>query len=99
MGRHKTNPWGELPPSVDKYVKRQLAMRDWNRALKELQDVCAGCPARVSPDMEDICLSCPFEGLAEQAATISLKSQIAKIEAKSQKRKIAKTTIDRGGEE
>lgn len=91
------NPWENLPPSVERHVKRQLETVDWDTPLKQLRSVCADCPAREMDD-DEICLACPFEGVASAAATLSMKSKLAKLECKSQKRKIAKTTINMGEE-
>lgn len=79
------NPWSELPPPVARHVKRQLAAVDWDGALQQLREVCKDCPAREMDD-ENICLACPFEGLAVQAATITLKAKIAKIQNKGVKK-------------
>ena len=87
------NPWS-LPESVESYVKRQLRERDFETSLAELRSVCRDCPARGADDMTDICLACPFDGLAEQAATVVLKSRLEKIKSKGEKRKNVKTTIE-----
>lgn len=85
-------PWSELPPPVAQYVRQKLETVDWDAALQQLRSVCADCPARQQDD-DEICLACPFEGLACMAATVSLKSKIAKTQAKSQKRKKVKSSL------
>lgn len=85
----------ELPGPVSAHVTAKITATDWATLLHDMRTLCAGCPAEGDPD---ICISCPLEGIATAAATLTLKARLLKIEAKSQKRKTMKTTIDRGGE-
>lgn len=84
----------ELPGPVSAHVTAKIAATDWEALLRDMRTLCAGCPAEGDPK---ICISCPLEGIATAAATLTLKARLLKIEQKSQKRKIVKTTIDRGG--
>lgn len=84
----------ELPGPVSAHVTAKIAATDWGALLRDMRTLCAGCPAEGDPE---ICISCPLEGIATAAATLTLKARLLKIEQKSQKRKIAKTAIDRGG--
>lgn len=84
----------ELPGPVSAHVTAKIAATDWESLLRDMRTLCAGCPAEGDPE---ICISCPLEGIATSAATLTLKARLLKIEAKSQKRKTVKTTIDRGG--
>lgn len=84
----------ELPGPVSAHVTAKMTATDWAALLRDMRSLCEGCPAEGNPE---ICISCPLEGIATAAATLTLKARLLKIEQKSQKRKIAKTTIDRGG--
>lgn len=84
----------ELPGPVSAHVTAKITATDWATLLHDMRTLCAGCPAEGDPN---ICISCPLEGIATAAATLTLKAHLLKIEAKSQKRKTMKTTIDRGG--
>lgn len=84
----------ELPGPVSAHVTAKVTATDWETLLHDMRTLCAGCPAEGDPD---ICISCPLEGIATAAATLTLKARLLKIEAKSQKRKTMKTTMDRGG--
>jgi hypothetical protein len=84
----------ELPGPVSAHVTAKITATDWATLLHDMRTLCAGCPAEGDPE---ICISCPLEGMATAAATLTLKARLLKIEAKSQKRKTMKTTIDRGG--
>lgn len=79
----------ELPPKVEAHVQRQLERADWERLLRDLRTLCADCPAERDPD---ICVSCPLEGIAIDAASLTLKAQIEKMKKsqtlKKEKRKI-----------
>jgi hypothetical protein len=79
----------ELPPKVEAHVQRQLERADWDRLLRDLRTMCADCPADRDPD---ICVNCPLEGIAIDAATLTLRAQIAKMR-KSQTGKKAKQKI------
>lgn len=79
----------ELPPKVEAHVQHQLERADWERLLRDLRTLCADCPAERDPD---ICVSCPLEGIAIDAASLTLKAQIEKMKKsqtlKKEKRKI-----------
>lgn len=79
----------ELPPKVEAHVQRQLERADWERLLRDLRTLCADCPADRDPD---ICINCPLEGIAIDAASLTLKAQIEKMKKsqtlKKEKRKI-----------
>lgn len=83
----------ELPGPVSAHVTAKITETDWTTLLRDMRTLCEGCPAEGDPE---VCISCPLEGIATAAATLTLKARIIKIEAKSQKRKTMKTTIDRG---
>lgn len=84
----------ELPGPVSAHVTAKITATDWATLLHDMRTLCAGCPAEGDPE---ICISCPLEGMATAAATLTLKARLLKIEAKSQKRKTMKNTMDRGG--
>ena len=85
----------ELPPKVAAHVRAKLLAYDWAQQTNQLRALCEGCPA----DRDDkICAYCPLEGVALCAAHVAMQARLEKLKAKSQKRKIAKTTIDRGGD-
>lgn len=79
----------ELPPQVEAHVQHQLERTDWERLLRDMRTLCADCPADRDPD---ICVNCPLEGIAVDAATLTLQAQIAKMKksqsGKKMKRKI-----------
>lgn len=79
----------ELPPKVEAHVQRQLERADWERLLRDMRALCADCPADRDPI---ICVNCPLEGIAIDAATLTLRAQIAKMKksqsGKKMKRKI-----------
>lgn len=79
----------ELPPKVEAHVQRQLVRADWETLLRDLRNLCADCPAERDPD---ICVNCPLEGIAIDAASLTLKAQIEKMKKsqtlKKEKRKI-----------
>ena len=74
--------WPDLPPPVAAHVQRQLRAHDWEHMLSDLRTLCADCPADRDPD---ICISCPLEGIALDAATLTLKARVAKIQHKGAK--------------
>ena len=78
-----------LPPKVESHVQRQLVRADWERLLRDMRALCADCPADRDPI---ICVNCPLEGIAVDAATLTLKAQIEKMK-KSQTDKNAKRKI------
>lgn len=69
----------ELPPDVAAYVHRQLVRCDWDKLLSDLRTLCADCPADRD---SDVCMCCPLEGIALDAATLTLKARIAKLQHK-----------------
>lgn len=79
----------ELPPKVESHVQRQLIRADWDALLRDMRTLCADCPADRDPD---ICVNCPLEGIAVDAATLTLRAQIEKMKksqsAKKMKKKI-----------
>ena len=79
----------ELPPKVEAHVQRQLVRADWDTLLRDLRTLCADCPADRDPD---ICVNCPLEGIAIDAASLTLKAQIEKMK-KSQTEKKMKRKI------
>ena len=79
----------ELPPKVEAHVQRQLVRADWDTLLRDLRNMCADCPAERDPD---ICVNCPLEGIAIDAATLTIRAQIEKMK-KSQIEKKAKRQI------
>lgn len=79
----------ELPPQVETHVQRQLERTDWERLLRDMRTLCADCPADRDPD---ICVNCPLEGIAVDAASLTLKAQIEKMK-KSKINKKAKRQI------
>lgn len=72
----------ELPPAVQRHVSAQLRAHDWDRLLSDLRTLCADCPADNDPD---ICMCCPLEGIALDAATLTLKARVAKLQHKGVK--------------
>lgn len=84
-----TRPSTDLPPRVEAHVQRQLVRADWDTLLRDLRNLCADCPAERDPD---ICVNCPLEGIAIDAASLTLKAQIEKMKKsqtlKKEKRKI-----------
>lgn len=79
----------ELPPKVESHVQRQLMRADWDALLRDMRTLCADCPADRDPN---ICVNCPLEGIAVDAATLTLRAQIEKMKksqsAKKMKKKI-----------
>lgn len=71
-----------LPPRVERHVRQQLEKGDWERLLSDLRTMCADCPADRDPD---ICINCPLEGIALDAATLTLKARVAKLQHKGVK--------------
>lgn len=79
----KQRPDNSLPPPVAAHVQRQLVRHDWERLLSDLRTLCADCPADRNPD---ICINCPLEGIAMDAATLTLRARVAKLQHKGVKR-------------
>lgn len=79
--RHR--PDTDLPPPVAAHVQRQLIRHDWERLLSDLRTLCADCPADRDPD---VCINCPLEGIATDAATLTLRARVAKLQHKGVQR-------------
>lgn len=79
----KQRPDNSLPPPVAAHVQRQLVRHDWERLLSDLRSLCADCPADRDPV---VCINCPLEGIAMDAATLTLRARVAKIQHKGAKR-------------
>ena len=79
----------ELPPTVESHIQHQIERTDWERLLRDMRTLCADCPADRDPD---ICVNCPLEGIAVDAATLTLRAQIEKMK-KSKINKKAKRQI------
>lgn len=79
----KRKPDNSLPPPVAAHVQRQLVRHDWERLLSDLRNLCADCPADRN---QDVCINCPLEGIAMDAATLTLRARVAKIQHKGAKR-------------
>lgn len=82
----------ELPPKVESHVQRQLIRADWDALLRDMRTLCADCPADRDPD---ICVNCPLEGIAVDAATLTLKAQIAKLQKSKTRKKMGGQIINR----
>lgn len=82
----------ELPPKVEAHVQRQLERADWERLLRDLRTMCADCPADRDPE---ICVNCPLEGIAIDAATLTLRAQIAKLQKSKTSKKVGGQIINR----
>lgn len=80
----------ELPPKVEAHVQRQLVRADWDRLLRDLRTMCADCPADRDPD---ICVNCPLEGIAIDAATLTLRSQIEKMKKSKIDKKVKRQIL------
>lgn len=81
--RKASKAWPDLPPPVAAHVQHQLCAHDWDGLLSDLRTLCADCPADRNPD---ICISCPLEGIALDAATLTIKARVAKIQYKGVKK-------------
>jgi len=79
----KRKPDNSLPPPVAAHVQRQLVRHDWERLLSDLRNLCADCPADRD---QDVCINCPIEGIAMDAATLTLRARVAKLQHKGVKR-------------
>ena len=80
----------ELPPKVEAHVQRQLERADWERLLRDLRTLCADCPADRDPD---ICVNCPLEGIAIDAATLTLRAQIEKMKKSKIDKKVKRQIL------
>lgn len=81
----------ELPPQVEAHVQHQLERTDWERLLRDMRTLCADCPADRDPD---ICVNCPLEGIAVDAATLTLRAQIEKLKKSQKRKKMKQKTIN-----
>ena len=81
----------ELPPQVEAHVQRQLERTDWERLLRDMRTLCADCPADRDPD---ICVNCPLEGIAIDAATLTLRAQIEKMKKSQSGKKMKKKVMN-----
>ena len=80
----------ELPPKVEAHVQRQLERADWERLLRDMRALCADCPADRNPD---ICVDCPLEGIAIDAATLTLRAQIEKMKKSKIEKKVKRQIL------
>ena len=74
----------ELPGAVAAHVRAKLIATDWEKQLRELRELCDGCPAQGEPE---ICADCPLQGMALAAASLTLKARLVKLQAKGAKAK------------
>ena len=74
-----------LPPQVETHVQQQLERTDWERLLRDMRTLCADCPADRDPD---ICVNCPLEGIAIDAATLTLRAQIPTLQKSKTRKKM-----------
>lgn len=81
----------ELPPKVEAHVQRQLVRADWDALLRDMRALCADCPADRDPN---ICVNCPLEGIAEDAATLTLRAQIEKMKKFQTGKKMKKKVMN-----
>lgn len=88
----------ELPPKVESHVQRQLIRADWDALLRDMRTLCADCPADRDPD---ICVNCPLEGIAIDAATLTLRAQIAKLQKSKTHKKMGGQILNKlnGGQQ
>lgn len=80
----------ELPPQVEAHVQRQIVRTDWERLLRDMRALCADCPADRDPD---VCINCPLEGIAVDAATLTLRAQIEKMKKSQSDKKMKKKIL------
>lgn len=80
----------ELPPQVEAHVQRQLERADWERLLRDMRALCADCPADRDPN---ICINCPLEGIAIDAATLTLRAQIEKMKKSKIEKKVKRKIL------
>lgn len=80
----------ELPPKVESHVQRQLMRADWDALLRDMRTLCADCPADRDPN---ICVNCPLEGIAVDAATLTLRAQIEKMKKSQSTKKMKKKIL------
>ena len=79
-----------LPPKVESHVQRQLVRADWERLLRDMRTLCADCPADRDPN---ICVNCPLEGIAIDAATLTLRAQIEKMKKSKIEKKVKRQIL------
>lgn len=82
----------ELPPDVAAHVRAQLLAYDWDTKVKELTQLCEGCPAERD---EEICAYCPLESVALSAAHVAMQAKLEKLRAKSQNARKVKQQLSR----
>lgn len=80
----------ELPPQVEAHVQRQIVRADWDALLRDMRTLCADCPADRDPD---ICVNCPLEGIAIDAATLTLRAQIEKMKKSKIEKKVKRQIL------
>lgn len=80
----------ELPPQVEAHVQRQLVRADWDALLRDMRTLCADCPADRDPD---VCINCPLEGIAIDAATLTLRAQIEKMKKSKIDKKVKRQIL------
>lgn len=90
MPKHRQPP--ELPPAVAAHVRAQLLAYDGDTKVKELTQLCEGCPAERD---EEICAYCPLEGVALSAAHVAMQAKLEKLRAKSQNARKVKQQLSR----
>lgn len=90
MPKHRQPP--ELPPAVAAHVRAQLLAYDWDTKVKELTQLCEGCPAERD---EEICAYCPLEGVGLSAAHVAMQAKLEKLRAKSQNARKVKQQLSR----
>lgn len=83
-------PNTDLPPNVAAHVRRQSISREWESLLSDLRSLCADCPADRDPD---ICINCPLEGIAVDAATLTLKARLEKMKKSQNHKKTVRAVI------
>lgn len=81
----------ELPPKVESHIQRQIVRADWDALLRDMRTLCADCPADRDPD---ICVNCPLEGIAVDAATLTLRAQIEKMKKSQSGKKMKKKVMN-----
>ena len=80
----------ELPPKVEAHVQRQLVRADWDALLRDMRTLCADCPADRDPA---ICVNCPLEGIAIDAATLTLRAQLEKMKKSKIEKKVKRQIL------
>lgn len=70
-------PKHQLPPDIERHVRRVLRRTDWDAVAQLVGDVCDGCPWRAArhdaaPDDEPPCVACPLWGARVDLAELRL---------------------------